>query len=328
MIRCLVVLGVMFCLGGRPAFAWAPAGHKIAASIAYRLLSAERRVEISRLLRRHPRFAEDFQAKRPENLPEENFDEWLFQQASIWPDMARRFPETLKDRFHRGTWHYCNRPLFLTESDRKSMAPLLTVNLRTDPPRNPQELLTMNVLQAIERAKLVALDRTAAKSDRALAMSWLFHLAGDIHQPMHSVSMFSERLFPSLLDGDRGGNLVLTKQGERLHGLWDNFPGGDIKFKTARDRALRFLDDDELKPTAEHAAEIRSTKAWFDESHELAREYAYNEEVLAYLKQLDPDVPPEDRPKLMLSEDYLKTGGLVARQRVVTAGYRLAELLR
>lgn len=328
MIRCHIVLAAMICLASRPAFAWAPAGHKIAASIAYRLLSAERRTAVAELLRNHPRFAEDFQAKRPESLPDENFEEWLFQQASIWPDMARGFPEALKEQFHRGPWHYCNRPLFLTEADRKTMTPLLTVNLRTDPPRTPPEMLHMNILQAIERAKTVALDARAAKPDRALAMTWLFHLAGDIHQPLHSASMFSERLFPSLLEGDRGGNLVLTKQGERLHGLWDNFPGGDIKFKTARERALKFMADDELKSTAERAAENRSTKAWFDESHELAREYAYNAEVLAYLKQLHPDVPPEERPKLTLSEDYLKTGGLVARQRVVTAGYRLAELLR
>lgn len=323
-----VLFASICCLGVNPAFAWAPAGHKISVTIAYRLLPAERRAEISVLLRHHPRFAEDFQAKRPEKVSDEDFDEWMVQQASIWPDLARRFQEPLKDQFHRGTWHYCNRPLFLTDVDRRAMQSLLTVNLRTDPPRTPEELLTMNVLQAIERAKTVSMDKRAAKSDRALAMSWLFHLTGDIHQPLHSVSMFSEKLFPSLLDGDRGGNLLRTKQGGQLHGLWDNFPGGDIQYKTACDRAVKFLADHELTSAAQIAMKARSTKAWFDESHELAREYAYNSEVLAYLKQLNPDVPAEDQPKLTLSEDYLKTGGLIARQRVVTAGYRLAELLR
>jgi hypothetical protein len=311
-----------------PLHAWAPAGHKMSATIAFRLVSPERRREIADTLRRHPRFAEDFQAKLPQDLPAADVDEWIWQQASIWPDMARGFPPELKDAYHHGTWHYCNRPLFLNDADRKSMLPLLTVNLRTDRPQSPEEFRQMNVLQALEQAKRTALNRHSAQAERALALSWLFHLAGDIHQPLHSVSLFSPSLFPSLLEGDRGGNLVLTKPGERLHGVWDNFPGGDVKFKTARDRALRFLHDDEYKIPAEKAAENLATTDWFDESHDLAREYGYNEEVRAFLKQLDPNIPPEDRPKLVLSEEYLKTGGLIARQRVVTAGYRLGALLR
>lgn len=315
-------------LCANPAQAWAPAGHKIAASIAYRLISPERRKEIADMLRQHPRFDEDFKPKIPHDLPAEHVDEWLFHQASFWPDIARRFPPEVKDIYHHGTWHYCNRPLFLTDADRTAVATQLTVNLRTDVPRDPEGIQKMNVLQAIEYAKSLALDPNAGKPERAVAFCWLFHLAGDIHQPLHSVSMFSEKLFPSLLEGDRGGNLVLTKQGERLHGLWDGFPGGDIKFHTVTERALKFMHDDEYKLQAEKDAHEMSTLAWFEESHELAKEYGYNEEVTAYLKQLDPEIPPEERPKLVLSEDYLKTGGLIARQRVVTAGYRLGKLLK
>lgn len=319
---------LLLCVLAGPVQAWAPAGHKIAASIAYRIIAAERRQAIAEILRHHPRFAEDFQAKLPEHVPPEFVDEWIFQQAAIWPDMVRRYPPRLKDIYHHGTWHYCNRPLFLTNADRQAMQPFLTVNLRTEPPRDNEEFLRMNVLQAIEHTKSVSFNPAAEKSDRALAMSWLLHLAGDIHQPLHSVSMFDERLFPSLLEGDRGGNLVLTSQGERLHTLWDNFPGGDIQFRTARDRAIKFLNDDDLKSVAEKAAEIRSTRTWFDESHELAKDFGYTEEVLTFLKQLDPSLPPEDRPKLSLSQDYLRSGGLIARQRVVTAGYRLGALLK
>lgn len=316
------------CLCADHAQAWAPAGHKIVASIAYRLIAPERRKEIADIIRHHPRFAEDFKAKTPQDLPPEHVDEWLFHQASFWPDIARGFPPEAKDIYHHGTWHYCNRPLFLTDADRIAMAPQLTVNLRTEVPHDPEGIQKMNVLQAIEYAKSLALDPKAGKAERAVAFCWLFHLTGDIHQPLHSVSMFSEKLFPSLLEGDRGGNLVLTKQGERLHGLWDNFPGGDIKFKTAMERALKFMHEDEYKLQAEKEAEAMSSLAWFDESHDLAKEFGYSEEVVAFLKQLNPKFPPEERPKLVLSEDYLKTGGLISRQRVVTAGYRLGKLLK
>jgi hypothetical protein len=38
-------------------------------------------------------------------------------------------------------------------------------------------------------------------ANRGIALSWLFHLIGDIHQPLHAVQLFS-REYPH---GDRGG---------------------------------------------------------------------------------------------------------------------------
>lgn len=308
--------------------AWSQAGHKIAASIAYHLVSPERRKEIADLLRQHPRYNEDFAAKMSKDLPEENVNEWLWQQAAYWPDICRGLPDDQKAIYHHGTWHYCNRPLFLTAADKASMEPILTVNLKTEVPGDLEGRLGMNILQAIEFNETQALEANVPVAERAIALCWLFHLAGDIHQPLHSVSMFSEKLFPSPLEGDRGGNLVLTKQRERLHGLWDGFPGGDIQFKTATQRALTWMNDDEYRQPALEAAKELSPLAWFDESHELARDYGYNEEVTTFLKQIAPALAPKERPKLELSEDYLRTGGLISRQRIVTAGFRLGKLLK
>ena len=58
-------------------------------------------------------------------------------------------------------------------------------------------------------------------------MCWLLHLIGDIHQPNHAITLFSEA-FP---DGDRGGNLSLIRieNGEaakiRHHLFWDGLMG-------------------------------------------------------------------------------------------------------
>ena len=51
---------------------------------------------------------------------------------------------------------------------------------------------------------------------------WLFHLVGDVHQPLHTVSLFKTK-YP---DGDRGGNLVFVRAKRSgaildLHQLWD-----------------------------------------------------------------------------------------------------------
>lgn len=58
-------------------------------------------------------------------------------------------------------------------------------------------------------------------AERALFARYLVHLVGDIHQPLHSVSLFNHT-FPN---GDRGGNLlklkILNGTTENLHSFWD-----------------------------------------------------------------------------------------------------------
>src|ERR1700722_9416523 len=69
--------------------AWGPAGHKIVASIAFRRLSPEKQAKIVALLKKHPRYEDDFAGKMPDDLSEQLTNEWIMQQAAIWPDLAR-----------------------------------------------------------------------------------------------------------------------------------------------------------------------------------------------------------------------------------------------
>jgi hypothetical protein len=55
-----------------------------------------------------------------------------------------------------------------------------------------------------------------------MAIAWLFHLIGDVHQPLHTAQFFT-REFP---DGDRGGNEICVlvaadRTPLNLHALWD-----------------------------------------------------------------------------------------------------------
>jgi hypothetical protein len=59
---------------------------------------------------------------------------------------------------------------------------------------------------------------------------WLFHLVGDIHQPLHTTQLFTVE-YPT---GDRGGNEIcvrVTQTGQPmdLHRFWDGVitPGAD-----------------------------------------------------------------------------------------------------
>lgn len=71
--------------------------------------------------------------------------------------------------------------------------------------------------------------RTALKAnllkltaERSLFARYLVHLVGDIHQPLHSVSLYN-RTFPK---GDAGGNLlkirILNGTSQNFHSFWDS----------------------------------------------------------------------------------------------------------
>ena len=76
-ITCLLAWSVTIS----PVAAWNAAGHKIIASIAFRQLTADEQSKIVAILKRHPRFTEDFADQMPEEVrgDEAAQNEWLFQ---------------------------------------------------------------------------------------------------------------------------------------------------------------------------------------------------------------------------------------------------------
>ncbi len=227
----------LLCLVPTSAYGWNVHGHKVIASIALRRLTPAEQKKVLAILNSHPRFDDDFDGEMPDaiasgSVPDQN--EWLFQQAAVWPDIARGFSRGLRNKFHRPSWHFINLPLFLTPADEAALKPGLTVNVSLVPPgpgAAPEAREQMNVIQAIRHARKVLADPAATKADRALMLSWLFHLVGDVHQPLHSTAMFSRKAFPQ---GDRGGNLIDTEQRKNLHSLWDSLLGQSISPAAAR----------------------------------------------------------------------------------------------
>ena len=66
----------------------------------------------------------------------------------------------------------------------------------------------------------------AADTTKAVALAWLLHLVGDIHQPLHC----SSRVTPdeALPRGDAGGNTFRLDDNRNLHGYWDRILGEAI----------------------------------------------------------------------------------------------------
>ena len=322
-MRLVLIASLLVGLLAGRAEAWSEAGHRIIASIAFRQLTAPQQSRLVRLLEQHPRFQEDFQKHIPADLSPEDRPEWIFQQAALWPDLARGIPEEVRSAFHHPTWHYINRPFYLTARDQEQLQSLLTVNLDLDPPASG-DIEALNVIQAIRYARQQQSRPNHPASERALLLSWLFHNVGDVHQPLHSSAMFAEGLFP---EGDRGGNLIRTGQRSNLHSVWDGLPGGRMPLREARNRALKLMSHSELRNLGTAAGRQLHEDVWLEESHSACRDAVYTPEVMAHLRSLPRREMPQ-LPPLSLTEDYLKTAGAVAERRVVQAGYRLGAILQ
>src|SRR5215470_869666 len=107
---------------------------------------------------------------------------------------------------NRGTWHFINWP-FKPEGQPASV--------------QANEPAAVNILTAMaENQRILANENDPGR--KAIAIAWLFHLVGDIHQPLHTVQLFTVD-YPR---GDRGGNEIcvqVTKAGQPmdLHRFWD-----------------------------------------------------------------------------------------------------------
>lgn len=84
----------------------------------------------------------------------------------------------------------------------------------------------VNSINTIKSAVTVLKNnRDKVSFERAFMARYLLHLAGDIHQPLHSTCMYNET-FPT---GDLGGNFIkinTRNSGElNLHAFFDSMAG-------------------------------------------------------------------------------------------------------
>jgi len=148
-------------------------GHMLSAIIAYQVLSQERPQSIEKtkaVLEKNPWYANQWQARR-QDVPVADHGLVLFMQAARWADDIR-----FRDKAqNRPPWHYVNLP-FKPEGQPAS------VQIR-DP--EPAYILTAMA----ENERVVKNENDAER--KAIALAWLFHLVGDIHQPLHTAQIFT-----------------------------------------------------------------------------------------------------------------------------------------
>lgn len=197
-------------------------------------------------------------------------------EVSTWGDFVRSDEKW----FHADHWHYVSIPDGKTYKTAKK-------NKKGD------------IIVAIKRFIKILKDKTKTKKERAIALKFLVHFIGDIHQPLHVGRK-----------KDKGGNTIKLKwfgQKTNLHRVWDEhlIDGQKLNFT----EYVSFLD----KPSLE------KIKKWNQAGVE-----DWARESMLYRKQVY-DLPK--KKKSFWEYKYIFKNKSLLNKRLLQAGYRLANTL-
>lgn len=219
-----------------------------------------------------------------------------FIESACWPDDLKR--QNITDY---NNLHYFDQPFFPLDKFDVSLP-------------------STNLLTAWNSSKLFLQKNSfdLFPNESSFNLRFLLHLTGDVHQPMHCVSLFSE-LFP---EGDLGGTLfeVEYNGNTQLHLFWDTGAGmwpNDFDRPLSGDDRRKLLDIglDIMKEWPYNYVKELIGKDhvdnWCDESYKIAVDLAY------YGLELHDKLSPK----------YLEAAQKVVRKRIAYAGYRLALVI-
>lgn len=256
-------------------------------------------------------------------------------EAARWADRLRssdRPTDPATDRFlgdprnrEHASWHYVNLPLDLDGYDRQ---------------RYPEFTRSDDVVQTILRS-VESLQKPGprARFEEIIALRWLSHLVGDVHQPIHVgcgyiknpetdeaglVSAPDEALG---LPSDRGGGKLVLPTGANLHSFWDSQLGPDLVADALEpgsdDAIVHELVRAEPPPAVHEEADIAGRViGWTNDSLEAARAAYQGLRITRYR--------PKSRDYLVEWEGeaaYRERCAPIVSQRMAAAASNLAALL-
>lgn len=294
-----VALACALLSAATPSLAWNRPGHMLTGAVAFHELKSSSPQTLARvvaLLKRHPDYRSMWLPKiQAAGVGMQNHDLFLFMSAARWPDDIRDRPS-----LHCGDCHFINFP-FKPDGQPASV--------RTKEPR------AVNVIKAFQEKEQV-LGSGATRAEKAQALSWIFHLVGDVHQPLHTAALFTAEFG----GGDLGGNLFKVREEEgadevALHSFWDGLLIADDEFRLVNSRAAGLRSKEGLRRADLDDVSEASFEKWADESFDLAKREAYVTGRLPAGGAVLPD-------------GYACHVRPIAERRAVLAGYRLADFLK
>jgi hypothetical protein len=205
--------------------------------------------------------------------------------TSTWAD------EHIRELPKSAAWHYVDVPLDEPRYDDRFAG---------DDPRKGF------IVPKIREFKAILKDSARPVEERRMALRFLVHLIGDLHQPLHVGD-----------NHDRGGNDTQVRwftQGSNLHRVWDI---GIIE-RAGREEDFWFTELFDSLDTEKNRTQAQRGKVedWATESLLAARQ-AYQ----------DPLTGARIKPGADLSDAYQEANLLAVKWRLYEAGARLAMVL-
>ncbi|RKR82985.1 S1/P1 nuclease [Mucilaginibacter gracilis] len=199
--------------------------------------------------------------------------------VSTWADEIRSDPNYK----YTGAWHYVNVSAGLTFEQFANAVKTM-----------PED----NVYKMVIRCELDLKNPAKTKRDKVMALKFLVHFIGDLHQPMHV----------SHVDDKGGNNISIWFNGAdgNLHGLWDS----DLIDRDGLSYEKMAATYDTATPEQIQKWQSDSLMIWIWESYQIA-EILYSEAA--------------DNPKF--DHDYYQNHLSTLHSRIEKGGIRLAGVL-
>ena len=268
--------------------AWLPTGHFITALIAQIELQNED-LELFKKLENIINVLSPFTAEKNYKFIE-----------------CAEFPDDIKYQNWKSfnSWHFYNHYFFNNVEPR-------------DMPDDKENLVwaIVNALVNLNTNRPSKIDQMLGKS---FNLRYLIHLIGDIHQPLHNVSMVSKE-FPK---GDSGGNkFKINMPGAYdLHKFWDLCLK---QFKQVRSplketdfdyllNITKYIMKENTRESLQEELKEKSYKKWSLKGFDLAQKIVYD------------GIQPNSEP----SKTYIDRGFKIIKRQLALAGYRLTNVLK
>lgn len=278
--------------------AWWDPGHFVTAMIAYMNLEEPARKKVDELTR-----------TLKADYPQLNH----FITLGPWPDDLKADGVRAYD-----SWHYTNLP---SNPDGISL------------PDAPE----VDIIWAINESNYILKNNRTKAAEKARFLGFLVHFVSDLHQPLHSTSVFTDEQ-PG---GNKGGNGFAIKSAtwNNLHALWDDGCGYLSAYNDIRPygKPKEPLTDEQINRLKNLATQLMKDHPessfpqagtldpdfWALESHKLALQYGYRGVKGKDDKGRDVFLKPGDEP----TDFYLAQGQTVVQRQLALSGYRLARML-
>lgn len=287
--------------------AWDDAGHKTIAYIAWNQMSPEARERAFKILMSAPEDSDlsvfYLQDSRLADVKKRE----LFMIAATWADIVRdRKFKVRAEKYHHSNWHYADT-FWTTENGQVKILP------------NPGDEGGKAVEKLVEFDKALK-NAAATDEEKAIALAWVLHLGGDIHQPLHTSARITD-LEPK---GDQGGNLFslspkdAPREGsDNLHWFWDSILGRVIARSNMSDEQyIPMLGDMIAKkyPAADMQSQLATGNfdEWQKSSFKVATSEVFPADLIRY------ETP---------TAKYRRNAFSVSEGQIALAGYRLGAML-